>query len=71
MSTEKENTFRALSDQPLLATHQSSCRLGIHAWYTWKDPVINRRGVYNYIEQFRSCGHCGRAQRRVLSQNVA
>ena len=68
MSVEKENTFRALSDQPLLAVKQWWCTVGIHAWLPWSDPVKNRRGVYDYIEQYRKCGHCNKAQRKTLSK---
>lgn len=69
MNAEKENTFRALKDQPLLATHQWWCRLNIHSWLPWHEPVKNRRGAYDYVEQFRFCGHCGVADRRVLSKD--
>ncbi len=69
MNAEKENTFRALKDQPLLATHQWWCRLGIHSWLPWQDPVKNQRGGYNFIEQFRVCGHCNKAERRQMSKD--
>jgi len=69
MNAEKENTFRALKDLPLLATHQWWCRLGIHAWLPWKDPVKNRRGAYDFVEQFRMCGHCNKAERRQMSKD--
>jgi hypothetical protein len=69
MNVEKENTFRALSAKPLLATHQWWCRIGIHGWLPWRDPVKNRRGIFDYIEQYRVCGHCGRAQRRLLARD--
>ena len=69
MNAEKENTFRALKDQPLLATNQWWCRLGIHSWLPWKDPVKNRRGAYDYVEQFRVCGHCNKAERRQMSKD--
>ncbi len=69
MNTEKENTFRALKDLPVLATHQWWCKLKIHAGLPWKDPVKNRRGAYDYVEQYRVCGHCNEAQRRILSKD--
>lgn len=69
MNVEKENTFRALKDLPALATHQWWCRLGIHSWLPWQDPVKNRRGAYDFVEQFRVCGHCNKAERRILSKD--
>ena len=69
MNAEKENTFRALTDQPLLATHQWWCAVGVHSWLKWKDPVKTRRGAYDYVEQYRVCGHCGKAVRRMLSKD--
>lgn len=69
MGILKENTFRALKDQPLLATHQWQCAFGIHTWQKWSDPIKTRRGVYDYVEQYRVCGHCGKAAIRILSKN--
>lgn len=69
MNVAKENTFRALKDQELLATHQWWCRFGIHAWHQWKEPVKTRRGAYDFIEQYRVCGHCGKAERRQMSKD--
>ena len=69
MSVSKENTFRALKDQPLLATHQWWCRFGIHGWLPWQAPAKQRRGVYDYIEQYRACGRCGKAERRLLAKD--
>lgn len=69
MSPEKENTFRILKELPLLATHQWLCAIGLHSWMPWRDPVKNRRGAYDYVEQFRACGHCNKAQRKILSKD--
>lgn len=69
MSVEKENTFRALADKPLLAKKQWACMIGLHTWLPWKDPVKNRRGAYDYVEQFRACGYCNHFQRRQLSKD--
>jgi len=69
MNVEVENTARALRDQPLFATRQWYCRFGIHTWLQWLDPVKQRRGSYDYIEQFRKCGCCGKAERRQLSKD--
>lgn len=68
MSVDKENTFRALADKPLLAKSQWWCAFGIHSWLPWKDPVLNKRGTWSFIEQFRRCGYCNKAERRVLSK---
>lgn len=69
MNVDKENTFRALKDQPLFATRQWWCRFGLHTWLQWSDPVKVRRGAYDYVEQYRKCGCCGHAQRRQLSKD--
>lgn len=66
MNVEHENTARALRDEPLFATRQWWCRLGIHTWMKWNDPVKTTRGVYTFIEQYRQCGCCGKAQRKEL-----
>jgi hypothetical protein len=68
MNVEQENTMRALKDQELLATNQWWCKFGIHTWEKYKAPVKNRRGVYDYIEQYRTCACCGRADRRQLDK---
>ena len=69
MNIAQENIARALREEPLFATRQWSCRLGIHTWLKWGDPHKQRRGAYDYIEQFRTCGCCGKAQRRQLSKD--
>lgn len=69
MNVDKENTFRALSEKPLLARKQWKCACGLHTWLPWKDPIKNRRGTYDYIEQYRACGFCNKVQRRVLSRD--
>ena len=69
MNVEVENTARALQDKPLFATRQWMCRFGIHTWLMWRDPVKQRRGAYDFIEQFRACGCCGKAERRQLSKD--
>ena len=69
MNVEKENTMRALQDKPLLARKQWWCAFSIHTWMPWKMPVVNKRGAWTFVEQFRSCGHCGVTQRRVLSKD--
>ena len=66
MSIEEENTFRALSDQPLFARKQWRCACNIHTWLPWKDPVLGKRGPYEVIEQYRACGYCNITQRKEL-----
>jgi hypothetical protein len=68
MNIEKENTFRALKDEPLLAKHQWRCRLGLHSWMPWEEPISIRHGTWDFIEQYRRCGFCGKAQRHILSK---
>jgi hypothetical protein len=70
-SIEKQNTVRALSDLPLLATNQWRCRLGLHEWLLWGDVRSRTNGGHIYIEQFRTCGHCNLAQRNVLNKSHA
>ena len=69
MAVETENIFRALGDKPLLAEKQWRCKVGIHSWLPWTDPTSAKRGLDIYLEQFRSCGHCNKSQRKVLSKN--
>ena len=68
MNIDHENTIRALKDQDLLATNQWWCRFGIHTWEKFKAPVKTRRGVYDYIEQYRNCAFCGCTDRRLLDK---
>jgi hypothetical protein len=69
MNIAEENTARALKDQPLFATRQWWCKLGIHTWLMWATPEINKRGAYTFVEQYRSCGCCGKFERKVLSRD--
>ena len=69
MNIAHENTARRLREEPLFATRQWFCRFGIHTWIEWGDPIKNTRGAYTYIEQFRKCGCCGKAERRELSRD--
>lgn len=59
MDAEKENTFRALREEPLLMTH-FLCRFGWHRWQKWSAPT--RDGFY--IVQDRICDSCGKWKRR-------
>ena len=69
MNIAQENITRALREEPLFATRQWSCRLGIHTWLHWDDPVKTRRVAYEYVEQYRKCGCCGKVQRRILAKD--
>ncbi len=69
MSIEKENTFRILKELPPLATHQWKCACGLHTWLPWRDPAVNKRGAYTFVEQFRACGYCNKVERKVLSKD--
>lgn len=66
MNVDKENTFRVLKEEPLLARKQWHCRVGLHTWLPWNEPQKNRHGAYDYVEQYRKCGFCGKADRNVL-----
>ena len=69
MNIDKENLVRALGDKSLFARNQWQCAFGIHTWLPWKDPVTTRRVSWQYLEQYRHCGCCNKAQRRVLAKN--
>jgi len=71
MDVEKENTMRALAEKPLFAKRQWWCAFNIHTWLEWSKPVDNKRGAYRMVEQYRVCGCCGKAQRRVLNKEIA
>lgn len=66
MNLEHENTARRLKDEPLFATRQWRCRLGLHTWFFWGDLVNTKRSVYTFVEQYRKCGCCGKIERRQL-----
>lgn len=66
MSIKADNTFRTLADKPLLAERQWHCAFGIHTWMPWSNAHSTKRGVYEYIEQFRECGYCNKTQRKQL-----
>jgi hypothetical protein len=69
MNIAQENIARALREEPLFATRQWLCRLRIHTWLKWGDPVKTRRSAYDYVEQYRICGCCGVADRKILSKD--
>jgi hypothetical protein len=69
MSPEKENTFRALKDEPLLMT-SIWCRFGIHKWTRYSEPAKlgttycgsvfspGRGGYYAIMIQEKRCVNC-------------
>ena len=57
MNVEKENTWRALQDEPLLITSWL-CRFRWHRWSQWSDPYIPNNGNHNI--QVSHCVHCDR-----------
>lgn len=64
MNDEKENTFRALKDEPLLVTSRW-CKWGFHKWTRWailNDKKQKSEMGYTVIELQRYCIHCGRLQ---------
>lgn len=74
MSPEKENTFRALKDEPLLMT-SVFCRIGIHKWTKYQEPykaglkyrpIAIPGGVYGVYLQHRSCANCNQEDHRKL-----
>jgi hypothetical protein len=74
MSPEKENTFRALRDEPLLMT-SVFCRFGIHKWTKYQDPYKAGTkyrpsaipgGYYGVYLQHRSCVNCNQDDHRKL-----
>jgi hypothetical protein len=62
---EEENTFRALKDEPELATGRW-CWVGFHKWTKWSKPFHRREGVYEIDYQIRHCDHCGEFQTKQL-----
>jgi hypothetical protein len=65
MSPVKENTFRALKDEPLLATSKL-CWLGFHKWTRLGEPVkagtryLSFGGWHNILVQEKRCVHCNK-----------
>ena len=62
MNVKKENTWRALKDEPMLITSWL-CRFGWHRWEQWSDPYIPKGGSANI--QTSTCACCNRV--RVLT----
>lgn len=61
MNVEKENTFRALKDDPLLVSSWL-CRFGWHYWTQWSEVYVPKNGQYNF--QHAHCGYCNKMKVR-------
>ena len=64
MNDDKENTFRALKDEPLIAQHQFRCWIGLHKWTIWETIKTSYNGN-SYPEsttftQTRNCIWCNK-----------
>ena len=59
MNIKKENTIRALKDQPLLAPMR--CKFGFHRWQKWQQFGNIQKDKMNYsvMEMKRICDLCG------------
>jgi hypothetical protein len=57
MNIAKENTFRALKDEPLLITSWL-CRFGWHRWTQWSEVYLPKGGTHNL--QHSHCGCCNK-----------
>jgi len=62
---EEENTVRALSDQPLLATGRW-CWLGFHKWSMYSEALHRQEGVWEIDYQVRHCVACGELAAKIL-----
>lgn len=63
MDLEKENTFRAIKDEPHLVTSWK-CRFGWHYWTLWGDPY--RIGKQGPPVQNAHCGFCNKVKVRTV-----
>ena len=63
MDLEKENTMRALRDEPHLVT-AGGCRFGWHRWTLWGDPY--RVGDQGPPIQNAYCGFCNKIKVRTV-----
>lgn len=57
MGKDAENTFRALKDEPLLAS--ALCRLKCHRWEKWVAAEPHQFGGETYVRLRRKCAGCG------------
>jgi hypothetical protein len=61
MSAEKENVFRTLREEPLLAS-RLRCRFGWHKWLKWSKAY--KESYYHAQERY--CDSCNKFDRRKL-----
>lgn len=67
MNIAKENTFRALKDDPLIITAWL-CRWGWHRWTQWSEVYLPKGGQYNL--QHAHCACCNKMRvHKVKDQN--
>ena len=59
MNANKENTFRMLREEPLLAS-RVLCRFGWHKWLIWGKAY---KESYYYVQE-RHCDSCNKLDRR-------
>lgn len=60
MNANKENVFRTLKEEPLLASNW--CSVGFHQWMKYGEPKQTRRDIYTYLIQERYCASCNKMQ---------
>jgi len=65
---EQENTFRILTEEPLLVT-SFWCRFGLHKWTKYSEPEVIRRAVYKLTVQRRMCASCNIASQITLHKD--
>jgi hypothetical protein len=54
MNTDKENTFRALKDEPPLVSSWL-CRFGWHRWEQWSNVYLPKNGSHNLQHAYCAC----------------
>lgn len=57
MNIDKENTFRALKDQPAIISSWL-CRFGWHRWTEWSEVYLPKGGAANI--QHAHCACCNK-----------
>jgi hypothetical protein len=68
MDAEKENVFRTLREEPLLAT-SFWCRFNWHRWTKYREPEVTLIKYDKYITQERRCACCNVAERKILHRH--
>lgn len=57
MNVDKENTMRVLKGHEPFPVYRWQCRLGLHRWSFWKEPMLNEKWT-----QYRKCLCCNKHQ---------